>query len=120
MQNVTFFPISAKDGDNVVNNSEKTPWYTGKSLLAYLEEIPVHTLRENGPGRFPIQYVIRPHKEQFHDFRGYAGRVGGGTFQVGDAVTILPSGGQHLLLNLFTRVIQTSKRRPTMSLLPSH
>ncbi len=92
LKNVRFFPISAKEGDNVVNSSGRTPWYTGPSLLEYLEQIPVHTEKGGTAGRFPVQYVIRPHKETFHDFRGYAGQVAGGVFRTGDPVTILPSG----------------------------
>ena len=86
-----FLPISARDGDNVVDASTRTPWYTGPTLLQLLETIPVHNSLDDLPARFPVQYIIRPHRSEFHDYRGYAGRVAGGCFKVGDAVTILPS-----------------------------
>lgn len=86
-----FIPMSARDGDNVVDKSVRTPWYNGVPLLTLLESIPVYTEDENQPARFPVQYVVRPHKEDFHDFRGYAGRVASGFFSVGDKVIVLPS-----------------------------
>ena len=82
-----FIPISARDGDNVVTRSEKTPWYTGPALLEYLEEVPVDEGRELLPARFPIQYVLRPNL----DFRGYAGQIASGVFKVGDEVMALPA-----------------------------
>ncbi len=86
-----FIPMSAKDGDNVVEKSEKTPWYNGSTLLELLESIPIHAYDESLPARFPVQFVIRPHKPDFHDYRGYAGRIASGKFSVGDKVLILPS-----------------------------
>lgn len=125
-----FLPISARDGDNVVDASTRAPWYSGPTLLQLLETIPVQNslsdlatgnsghnslsnlatgnsvhnslndLSANNsgqnqlsdlPARFPVQFIIRPHRSEFHDYRGYAGRVAGGSFKVGDAVTILPS-----------------------------
>jgi sulfate adenylyltransferase subunit 1 len=94
INNVTFIPISAKDGDNVVNKSERTPWYTGPSLLEFLETVPVEGAHEEEPFRFPVQYVIRPISSQFPDFRGYAGRVAGGVIRPGDRIEVLPSGQQ--------------------------
>jgi len=82
-----FIPISARDGDNVVTRSEKTPWYSGPALLEFLEEVPVDEARQLLPARFPIQYVLRPNL----DFRGYAGQVASGVFHVGDAVMALPA-----------------------------
>ncbi|MES1257215.1 MAG: sulfate adenylyltransferase subunit CysN [Acidobacteriota bacterium] len=82
-----FIPLSARDGDNVVTRSEKTPWYSGPALLEYLEDVPVDEGREFLPARFPIQYVLRPNL----DFRGYAGQVASGVFKVGDAVVALPA-----------------------------
>ncbi|MCD8177909.1 MAG: GTP-binding protein [Tannerellaceae bacterium] len=92
LKNVYYFPISAKNGDNVVTISEQTPWYTGPSLLEFLEKVPVRTMDRINPGRLPVQWVIRPHKTEFHDYRGYAGHIAAGVFQVGDQVTVLPSG----------------------------
>lgn len=92
IKNVVFIPISAKDGDNVVNKSDRMPWYTGKPLLEYLETVPVGHKSISPEFRFPVQYVIRPISDQYRDFRGYAGRVSGGTIHVGDRVRVLPSG----------------------------
>jgi sulfate adenylyltransferase subunit 1 len=91
LKNVIFIPISARDGDNVVDASTKTPWYKGETLLHHLETLPVRVDETKLPARFPVQYVIRPHSDEFHDYRGYAGRISGGAFKVGDAVTVLPS-----------------------------
>ena len=74
-QNIKFIPVSALKGDNVVNKSENTPWYTGETLLEHLENINQKDVLNTGTPRFPVQYVIRPKTEEFHDFRGYAGKV---------------------------------------------
>ncbi|WP_053406820.1 sulfate adenylyltransferase subunit CysN [Persicobacter sp. CCB-QB2] len=87
-----FLPISALEGDNVVNRSEKTPWYEGPTLLYLLENIHIASDENLIDCRFPVQYVIRPQSNEFHDFRGYAGEVAGGVFKVGDEVAVLPSG----------------------------
>ncbi len=92
IKNVVFIPISAKDGDNVVNKSERTPWYSGKALLDYLETVPVGHKTVSDFFRYPVQYVIRPISEKFPDYRGYAGRVDGGLIRPGDRVRVLPSG----------------------------
>jgi sulfate adenylyltransferase subunit 1 len=85
-------PISALNGDNVVERSEKTPWYEGSSLLYHLENVYIGGEENHIDARFPVQWVIRPQSDQWHDFRGYAGRVGGGVFRPGDEVAVLPSG----------------------------
>lgn len=90
-QNVTFIPVSALQGDNVVTKSENTPWYDGQTLLEHLEELDAQDVFEKAEVRFPVQTVIRPKKDEFHDFRGYAGKLYGGDLSVGDEVTILPS-----------------------------
>ena len=90
-QNITFVPISALKGDNVVSGSENTPWYKGPSILDHLEELEAQDIFEEGQARFPVQTVIRPKKDEFHDFRGYAGKLYGNDLAVGDAVTVLPS-----------------------------
>lgn len=92
IQNVAFIPISAKIGDNVVNKSSKMPWYKGKTLLDYLETVPVSHKILSDFFRFPVQYVIRPVSDQFPDYRGYAGRVSGGLLKPGDRIRVLPSG----------------------------
>ena len=93
-QKITFIPISALHGENVVNASSKMPWYKGESLLEHLENLQVEDIQEQSLVRFPIQTVIRPKTEEYHDFRGYAGKIYGGNLQVGDSVTILPSSTQ--------------------------
>lgn len=90
-QNITFIPVSALQGDNVVDKSENTPWYTGQTLLQHLEELDAQDVYEKAQVRFPVQTVIRPKKDEFHDFRGYAGKIYGGDLSVGDEVTVLPS-----------------------------
>ena len=90
LNNVTFIPISAKLGDNVVNKSENMPWYTGKALLDFLETVQLPTEAEDRL-RLPVQYVIRPISSKFPDFRGYAGRLAEGSLKVGDIVKVYPS-----------------------------
>ncbi|HVR32065.1 MAG TPA: GTP-binding protein [Acidimicrobiia bacterium] len=87
-----FVPISALDGDNVVEPSTRMPWYRGPSVLGLLEEIHVASDRNLVDCRFPVQYVIRPHRMAHQDYRGYAGQIAGGTWRVGDEVVALPSG----------------------------
>jgi len=87
-----FVPISAKLGDNVVDKSTHTPWYTGKTFLDLMETIEIKDDQDFEHKRFPVQYVIRPMRDEYHDYRGYAGRVAGGVFQKGDRVKIMPSG----------------------------
>ena len=89
---LTIIPISALLGDNVVTRSENTPWYDGPSLLHHLEHIHVASDRDLVDVRFPVQYVVRPKSDDFHDYRGYAGRVCGGVIKPGDEVLVLPSG----------------------------
>ncbi len=89
---MTFIPISALHGDNVVDKSTKTPWYGGPSLLYHLETVYIGPDTNHVDARFPVQWVIRPHSDKWHDFRGYAGRVAGGVFKPGDEVVVLPSG----------------------------
>lgn len=91
LKDMSFVPISALLGDNVVDVSQNTPWYTGDTLLSVLENIEIghdHNLED---ARFPVQYVIRPLSDEYHDYRGYAGRVAGGVFSPGDKVMVLPS-----------------------------
>lgn len=86
-----FVPIAAKYGDNVVQPSTKMNWYSGPTLLEYLEELPVHKKDDALPARFPVQFVIRPHSDEHHDFRGYAGKLSSGQLLVGQQVLVLPS-----------------------------
>jgi len=89
---VHFIPISALVGDNVVNRSSKTPWYDGPTLMYYLENVHIASDHNFIDTRFPVQYVIRPYNDEYHDYRGYAGRVAGGVLKTGDDVMLLPSG----------------------------
>jgi sulfate adenylyltransferase subunit 1 len=89
---LTFIPLSALKGDNVVERSENMPWYKGAPLLYHLENVYVGSDANHVDARFPVQWVIRPHSDKHHDFRGFAGRVAGGVFKVGDEITALPSG----------------------------
>ncbi|MDB5227847.1 MAG: sulfate adenylyltransferase subunit CysN [Bacteroidota bacterium] len=92
VKDVHFIPISALEGDNVVKRSKNMDWYNGPTLLYLLENIHVGSDLNHIDARFPVQYVIRPMKNEYHDYRGYAGRIAGGVFRVGDKVKALPSG----------------------------
>ena len=91
---ILFIPISAKYGDNVVEKSVNMPWYKGNSLMSLLETVSIEHKSgdENEPMRLPVQYVIRPISDKFPDYRGYAGRMAGGTLHEGDIVKVFPSG----------------------------
>jgi len=89
---IRFVPISALHGDNVVNRSENMEWYNGETLLHTLETIHISSDQDHVNVRFPVQTVIRPHNDKYHDYRGYAGRIAGGILKPGDDVTVLPSG----------------------------
>ena len=91
LKDVKFIPISAKDGDNVVDKSEKMPWYKGSALLNLLETVELQTSLNHVNGRFPVQLVLRPQVDELHDYRGYAGKVESGVFAVNDKVKIYPS-----------------------------
>ncbi|MDV7187828.1 GTP-binding protein [Lutibacter sp. TH_r2] len=90
-QNITFIPVSALKGDNVVEKGNNMDWFEGQTLLEHLEKLDTEDIYNKGNVRFPVQYVIRPKTEEYHDFRGYAGKVYGGDLKVGDDVVILPS-----------------------------
>jgi bifunctional enzyme CysN/CysC len=92
VRDLAFVPVSALNGDNVVDRSANMPWYEGASLLHHLEEVHIASDRNLIDCRFPVQYVIRPRDDAFHDYRGYAGQVASGTYKVGDDVVVLPSG----------------------------
>jgi len=92
VRDVRFIPISALKGDNVVNRSEEMSWYEGSTLLYTLENIHIGSDHNHIDCRFPVQTVIRPQTDEFHDYRGYAGRIAGGIFKPGDDVIVLPSG----------------------------
>src|SRR5438045_2018196 len=89
---VTFIPISALHGDNVVERSESMNWYQGPPLLYHLEHVVIAVDRDLSGLRFPVQWVIRPYADRHHDYRGYAGQLAGGVLRPGDEVLVLPSG----------------------------
>ncbi|MBP8192526.1 MAG: sulfate adenylyltransferase subunit CysN [Chitinophagales bacterium] len=102
IKDVHFLPISALAGDNVVNRSENMDWYQGPTLMYLLETIHIGSDLNHIDARFPVQYVIRPMKNEYHDFRGYAGRIAGGVFRVGDKVKALPSGFSSKIKSIVT------------------
>lgn len=99
-QNVSYIPLSALTGDNVVETLGKMPWYTGQTILQHLEGLEPKDIYDNGQARFPVQTVIRPKTEEYHDFRGYAGKLYGNSIKVGDAVTVLPSLTESTVTNI--------------------
>ncbi len=112
---LTVIPISALQGDNVVTRSEKMPWYGGSSLLHHLEHVYIGSDREMRDVRFPVQYVIRPKSDQFHDYRGYAGQVAGGVMKPGDEVIVLPSGMTSTIESIDAFDTQVDEAYPPMS-----
>ncbi len=92
IQDITYIPVSALGGDNVVDLSENMPWYNGPPLLSYLENVHIANDRNLTHGRLPVQWVIRPRSDEYHDFRAYSGQIASGVFKVGEEVVILPSG----------------------------
>jgi sulfate adenylyltransferase subunit 1 len=92
LQHITFIPVSALRGDNIVNPSQNMDWYSGKSLLDHLETVNIEVDDSAAHARLSIQWVVRPQTDELHDYRGYAGRILSGNFKVNDKVTVLPSG----------------------------
>ena len=99
---IRFIPISALNGDNIVNRSKNMLWYEGSTLLHTLENIHIASDHNHIDCRFPVQNVIRPQKNEFHDYRGYAGRIAGGVFKKGDDVVVLPSGFNSIIKTIDT------------------
>jgi sulfate adenylyltransferase subunit 1 len=92
IRDIYFIPISALKGDNVVDRSQFMNWYQGPTLMYSLEHLHISNDQNFIDPRFPVQYIVRPNSDEFHDFRGYAGRVAGGVFRPGEKVVVLPSG----------------------------
>ena len=117
-QKITFIPVSALKGDNVVNQSENMPWYKGEALLEHLEQLDKKDIYNVGTPRFPVQYVIRPKTEDFHDFRGYAGKVYGGELSVGDDILVLPSKTRSKIKDIYfyDEKYQTASRRSSVTI----
>ncbi|MEI6684013.1 MAG: GTP-binding protein [Bacteroidota bacterium] len=114
-QDMRFIPISALHGDNVVKPSLHMPWYSGGTLLYHLETIPISQDHDLVHQRFPVQYVIRPESDEFHDYRGYAGRVAGGFFHPGDKIMVLPSRLESEITSVDILTGQLAEAHPPMS-----
>ncbi|WP_242118221.1 sulfate adenylyltransferase subunit 1 [Aestuariivivens sediminicola] len=117
-QKITFIPVSALKGDNVVHLSENTPWYHGEALLEHLEKLDKADIFNVGTPRFPVQYVIRPKTEEFHDFRGYAGKVYGGNLSVGDDIVVLPTQTKSKIKEIYfyDKKYDTASRRSSVTI----
>ncbi|MBN3661681.1 MAG: sulfate adenylyltransferase subunit CysN [Ornithobacterium rhinotracheale] len=115
IKDVHYIPISALHGDNVVDKSDKMPWYQGRTLLDTLETIHIASDQNFIDMRFPVQTVIRPHSDAFHDFRGYAGQVASGIVRVGDEVEVLPSGFSSKVKSIHTHDGDLQEAYPPMS-----
>jgi len=115
VQDVRFIPMSALHGDNVVTRSEHMTWYEGGTLLHNLETVHISADCNLRDCRFPVQTVIRPHTDEYHDFRGYAGRVAGGIFKKGDKVVALPSGLESTISGIHTLTGELEEAFPPMS-----
>ena len=117
-QNITFIPLSALKGDNVVKSSENTPWYKGETLLNHLENLGSEDTQEVSKARFPVQTVIRPKTDEYHDFRGYAGKLYGGDLVVGDSITVLPSATKSTIksIQFFDKEYARAKRGSSVNI----
>lgn len=115
VHDISFIPISALKGDNVVNRSENMPWYEGPTLMYYLENVHIASDHNFIDVRFPVQYVIRPYSDEYHDYRGYAGRVAGGVMKKGDEVMLLPSGFTTKIAKIDTYDGEVQEAFPPMS-----
>lgn len=115
VKDVHFIPISALKGDNIVDRSQNMPWFEGSTLLYYLENVHIGSDHNFIDARFPIQHVIRPNTDEFHDYRGYAGRVAGGIWKKGDQVTLLPSGFQSKIAKIDSMDGELEEAYPPLS-----
>lgn len=111
-QNITFIPVSALKGDNVVDASQNMSWYKGETLLTHLEALDAQDVYEKAELRFPVQTVIRPKKDEYHDFRGFAGKLYGDDLHVGDEITVIPSGTKSKVKDIyfFDKTYDSAKR----------
>ena len=101
IKDIRFIPISALKGDNVVNKSKSMHWYKGGTLMHLLETVHISSDHNHIDARFPVQYVIRPHREGFQDFRAYAGKIESGIYKPGDKIKVLPSGFESTIRNIY-------------------
>lgn len=115
LKEVTYIPVSALKGDNIVNRSERITWYHGKSLLDHLETIEVNEAVLSHQARMPVQWVIRPQTDELHDYRGYAGRILSGSFHVNDKITVLPSGIRSEISKIETNFTEQDEAQSGMS-----
>ncbi|MGI8764487.1 MAG: sulfate adenylyltransferase subunit 1 [Ilumatobacteraceae bacterium] len=115
LHDVTFIPISALKGDNIVDRSKSTDWYEGPTLLHHLETVYVASDDNLIDVRFPVQYVIRPKRTEYHDYRGYAGKVAAGRMRPGDEVMVLPSGMTSTIASIDTADGPLDEARPPQS-----
>jgi bifunctional enzyme CysN/CysC len=115
VHDLSFVPISALNGDNVVHRSENMPWYEGSSLLHHLEDVHIASDRNLIDVRFPVQYVIRPQSSAYPDYRGYAGTVAGGVLKPGDEVMVLPSGLRTTIASIDTADGPVDEAYPPMA-----
>jgi sulfate adenylyltransferase large subunit len=112
---VTLIPVSALNGDNVVDRSAEMPWYEGPPLLYHLEHVHVASDRNHHDVRFPVQYVIRPMSDEHHDYRGYAGQVASGVLHPGDEIVVLPGGARSRVKTIDTFDGQLNEAFPPQS-----
>ena len=116
IKDIRFIPISALKGDNIVNLSSEMEWYNGSTLLHELESIHISSDYNYIDGRLPIQYVIRPHKKGYEDYRAYAGKVESGVFRIGDIIKVLPSGFNSKIKNITNGVSKLKEAFCPMSI----
>lgn len=115
VHDVTFIPISALKGDNIVTRSASMEWFEGATLLYYLENVHIGSDHNLIDTRFPVQYVIRPYNDKYHDYRGYAGRVAGGIMKKGDKIMLLPSGFTSTISKIEMAGEEIEEAHPPMS-----
>ena len=117
-QNLTFIPLSALQGDNVVSSSENMPWYKGVTLMNHLESLDSDDISDDSQARFPVQTVIRPKTEDYHDYRGYAGKIYGGDLSVGDEIAVLPSQTKSKIksINFFDKEFVIAKKGSSVTI----
>ena len=118
-QHIAFIPVSALKGDNVVKKSDSMSWYKGETLLSHLEKLDTNDIYNTGKMRFPVQFVIRPKTEEFHDYRSYAGKVYGGDIKVGDEVVVLPSQTKTKIKEIYfnDKKYESASRRSSISVI---
>ena len=115
VQDIHFIPISALNGDNIVDKSTNMDWYKGSTLLYYLENVHIGSDHNLIDCRFPVQYVVRPYNDEHHDYRGYAGSIASGVFRKGDSVMVLPSGFMSQIKSIDTFEGEIEEAFPPMS-----